>query len=256
MKIVLYHANCNDGFCAAWLLRDADKHIPVSYGDPPPEGLSGHDVIIVDFSYPRAVMERLREDCASLLCLDHHKTAEKELLGLDYCIFDMSLSGAQLVQRHFDLGDNWVVDYVGDRDLWKWEQPDSKAVNAFISCVPHTFEAWDKLLNQDRCGIINSGLSILLYQKGVIERPIERAVYVELCGFNVPCLNCTNLISETCGKLAEGHPFAMTWFWDGEVYRFSLRSKEGEVDVSEIAKRMGGGGHRNAAGFEVAKLWF
>ena len=34
--------------------------------------------------------------------------------------------------------------------------------------------------------------------------------------------------------------------------QWSLRSENGRVDVSEVAAKMGGGGHRNAAGFEQA----
>jgi len=32
---------------------------------------------------------------------------------------------------------------------------------------------------------------------------------------------------------------------------FSLRSQEGGIDVSEIAIKFGGGGHKHAAGFKV-----
>jgi len=36
-------------------------------------------------------------------------------------------------------------------------------------------------------------------------------------------------------------------------YKFSLRSNNNKVDVSMIAAQFGGGGHRNAAGFEIDK---
>ena len=36
-------------------------------------------------------------------------------------------------------------------------------------------------------------------------------------------------------------------------WQFSLRS-EGEFDVSAVAQQYGGGGHRNAAGFNAATL--
>ena len=36
---------------------------------------------------------------------------------------------------------------------------------------------------------------------------------------------------------------------DGPRHRVSLRSSVDEVDVSEIARKSGGGGHRQAAGF-------
>jgi nanoRNase/pAp phosphatase (c-di-AMP/oligoRNAs hydrolase) len=46
----------------------------------------------------------------------------------------------------------------------------------------------------------------------------------------------------------------MPFVFDGEQYTVSLYSKT--VDVSEIAKKYGGGGHKGAAGFQCKKLPF
>jgi nanoRNase/pAp phosphatase (c-di-AMP/oligoRNAs hydrolase) len=73
-------------------------------------------------------------------------------------------------------------------------------------------------------------------------------------GYTVPRINVTHMISELGNKLAEKHPFAALYFDTGDGKRvFSLRSVEGGVDVSEIAKQYGGGGHPHAAGFTVNK---
>jgi phosphoesterase RecJ-like protein len=37
--------------------------------------------------------------------------------------------------------------------------------------------------------------------------------------------------------------------------KVSLRSSDGRVDVSRIARAQGGGGHRQAAGFTTAMEW-
>lgn len=51
--------------------------------------------------------------------------------------------------------------------------------------------------------------------------------------------------------LCKGEAFAGC-YWDTPKGRvFGLRSTDEGVDVSEIAKQFGGGGHRNAAGFTV-----
>lgn len=49
-------------------------------------------------------------------------------------------------------------------------------------------------------------------------------------------------------------PVALGWWqrFDGK-FQFSLRSR-GDIDVSEIAKKFGGGGHKNAAGFQLKTL--
>lgn len=67
--LVIYHANCADGFTAAWAVRqamDADFH-PGVYGEPPPE-LSGRDLVLVDFCYPPAVMQALQWKARSIWC--------------------------------------------------------------------------------------------------------------------------------------------------------------------------------------------
>ena len=60
--ICIYHANCADGFTAAWAVRQAlgsgVEFVPAGYGDEPPD-VDDADVVIVDFSYPRAVLERM-----------------------------------------------------------------------------------------------------------------------------------------------------------------------------------------------------
>jgi hypothetical protein len=66
----------------------------------------------------------------------------------------------------------------------------------------------------------------------------------------VPTVNSPVLQSELGDVLATGHPFAGVWWQgSGDAARWSLRSTPGGVDVSLIAARYGGGGHRTAAGF-------
>jgi nanoRNase/pAp phosphatase (c-di-AMP/oligoRNAs hydrolase) len=57
--------------------------------------------------------------------------------------------------------------------------------------------------------------------------------------------------SEAGNIMSESFPFAGTYY-DTALHRvFSLRSRESGIDVSEIAVRFGGGGHKHAAGFKV-----
>ena len=52
--------------------------------------------------------------------------------------------------------------------------------------------------------------------------------------------------------------YAMIWRYDekSKKYCVSLRSRKGGKDVQEIAKKYGGGGHINAAGFESTNMQF
>jgi len=96
--LVLFHASCADGFCAAWICHkiypDAE-YVAVQYGQEPPD-VKDREVLILDFSYPRKQLLAMRSAAKNLEVLDHHKTAAADLEGLDFCMFDMSKSGARL----------------------------------------------------------------------------------------------------------------------------------------------------------------
>src|SRR6267143_1545303 len=98
--VIVYHDKCHDGITALWVAKqrwpDAEPYAG-NYDVPPDLGrLAGADVVIMDFSWKRAAMALIKCMAASLLVLDHHKTAQDELAGLNGCEFDMERSGAGL----------------------------------------------------------------------------------------------------------------------------------------------------------------
>ena len=268
---VLYHASCWDGFCAAWIARNALQGkvecIPVQYGQDPPAQAFEKDatLYILDFSYRHDVMCQIASlRTGNVIVLDHHKTAEAELKGIEQeliangcgdaltVIFDMDKSGARLTWEHFNPASipcPWLVDYTEDRDLWRWSLPYSKEVNAALRSYPLDFDTWDGF--NDWIPLIKEGTAILRREEQIIDSHIQRAREVEMDGHNILVVNATVLFSDIAGKLAEGRPFGACYFdrQDGKR-QWSLRSRDGGVDVAEIAKAHGGGGHRNAAGFE------
>ena len=68
-------------------------------------------------------------------------------------------------------------------------------------------------------------------------------------------VNASHWISEIGSKLSPDCDFAMIWYWDHKTQdtKVSLRGFHDMVDVSEIAKQFGGGGHKKAAGFQLPK---
>jgi oligoribonuclease NrnB/cAMP/cGMP phosphodiesterase (DHH superfamily) len=268
--LVLYHGGgCADGFCAAfvaWLkLKDKADYRPVNYGEPfPAESQQNRDLFILDFSYSREVlMTAARRWCErDIVVLDHHKSAQKELESLGASNlgvkFDLTKSGAMLAWEYFfpDKAVPWLVEYTQDRDLWQWRLPNSKAVSAFIKSYPFDLELW-KAWNSSIPGepvwfdYINQGSAILRYQAQVVEQHVKNAIEIEMDGHKVLSLNATTMISEIGEKLCEGRPFSATWFQRVDGKRiWSLRSRKDGVDVSEIARKHGGGGHPGASGFE------
>jgi oligoribonuclease NrnB/cAMP/cGMP phosphodiesterase (DHH superfamily) len=258
---VIYHGDCFDGFTAAWAcwrtLGDSAEYMPMGYGTVPNLAqFDGRNVYIVDFSFARPVILELKERARSLLVLDHHKTAEADLAGLDFCVFDMSRSGAGIA---WDIVSQtprpWLIDYVEDRDLWRFALPHSKEVNARIGVEPQAFENWDRLADMSIDRAREEGSGALLQIDAYVRAMVPQAAICVLGGHTVPVVNAPFVsTSELVGELAtknDGLPFAAGFFIrsDGKA-QYSLRSR-GDFDVSTVAKQFGGGGHRNAAGFTV-----
>lgn len=255
--LVLYHASCWDGFCAAWAFRRTRPNaefVSVQYGESPPD-VTGREVYVLDFSFKRDVLLAMKAAARYLLVLDHHKTAEAELSGLDFCEFDMSRSGGRMTWEWFiDKNPPWLVTYTEDRDLWRWALPQSREINAALRTWPLDFDLWDKMhVSEDALGgLAVEGAAILRAEKAIVESHVKNASETTIDGHKVLCVNATTLISEIAGELAKDRPFGVCWFeGDNNERVYSLRSQDGGIDVSEIAKKHGGGGHRNAAGFRV-----
>lgn len=263
---VIYHAGCADGFCAAWVARNAFKgrdvdFIPAQYGTPPPALEAGAAVYILDFSFKRDVMIELAQLCNRVTVLDHHKTAQEALDGLTApglsITFDMTKSGGRLTWEHFhgDKPSPWLVDYTEDRDLWRWRLPRSRELNAALRSYPMTFDQWDVIHGMTavlgKGPMIVEGRAILRAEQQTVDAHVRNAREIDLAGHKILAVNATTLTSDIAGALAEGRPFGACWFMRGDGKRvWSLRSRDGGVDVSEIARANGGGGHRQAAGFE------
>jgi len=264
--VVIYHSSCSDGFCAAWILSRVfrgTKFIPAQYGEDPPYIEPGRRVLIVDFSYRKDILLTMNAVAqpAGIVVLDHHKTAEKECDGLDFCVFDMGKSGARLTLEYLENNrlinidiPSLLVDYTEDRDLWRFALPNSKEVNSAIRSYPFIFEAWDDLSQRSLEDLIIEGAAIERYRNQQIDIHISHAREIEMAGHRVLGVPCTagEILSEVAGKLAEERPFGVCWFDTRDGYRvYSLRSRNGGYDVAEIAKSFGGGGHKNAAGFRM-----
>jgi hypothetical protein len=245
--LVLYHSNCLDGFTAAWAAwckyGDSAEYVPVQYGP-------GQKV-------PEVAGRDVHSKARSLLVLDHHKTAAADLEGLPFCTFDMNRSGAGIAwdELHAERRPP-LINYVEDRDLWRFALPCSKEINAFIGTHDQNFKAWTELSDTVRTSFghaISAGGAVLRSTARYVEQMAKEARIVEFAGHRVPVVNAPYIhVSELAGHLAEGQPFAAAWYQQADdTYKYCLRSKDNGVDVSEIAKRYGGGGHRGAAGFVV-----
>jgi len=254
-RYILFHANCPDGFGAAWAawkrFGDQARYLPVKHGSQPPEMPAGSEVFIIDFAYPRQILLELAQ-IHTLKVLDHHKTAQADLAGLDFAEFDMQRSGAVMAWQHFhpETEVPLLLQYVQDQDLWNWALPDSAEICTALSIYPLDFATWDHL---DVEALRQEGQVVLRYKQQLIERLSQKVDWLEIAGQRVPAVNTPLFASELGNQLCLNYPkaaFSACYAEHDGQRKFSLRSV-GENDVAVIAARFGGGGHRNAAGFAV-----
>lgn len=270
--LVIYHGNCADGFGAAWVFaRHGDQPFdfyPGVYQEPPPD-VTGRRVYLVDFSYKRAVVEQMLTTAENVTLLDHHVTALEDLKPL----FDRGEIGGTLhcTTKHSGAMIAWnfwchgvepppLLRCIEDRDLWRFdkepwktERPFTRAVQANVFSYPYDFEVWDRLMITPIEELAREGAAIERKHFKDIDELVKVCVYRRWIGnWKVPVASLPYTLTSDAGHLmAEHEPFAAC-YWDtpgGRVY--SLRSTDDGLDVSEIAKKYGGGGHPHAAGFRV-----
>lgn len=275
--LCIYHGGCDDGFGAAWAVHKAlgageVEFYPGVYQLPPPD-VTDRNVIMVDFSYKRPVIEAMAAAARSILILDHHKTALEDLAGLptppdrwvDYqlliaeagCIhaqFDMHRSGAGMAWDFFvsPVSRPDFINYIEDRDLWRKSLPFGDEFTMCLRSYPQELEVWDALHHRGIQALIDEGVIIKRYYRLRVEE-LKRSAYPAVLG-GAPCMIANApyfAASEVAGELAEagGTSFGACYFEvEKGKFQYSLRSR-GDFDVSAIALKFGGGGHKNAAGF-------
>ena len=261
VNCVIYHADCTDGFGAAYsawkCLGNRAEYHACKHGTPPPD-VAGKNVVILDFSFNNATTKSMIEEAESLMVIDHHKSAMVELHDITNTHFDMSKSGAMLSWEFFHPGKEppKFIKYIQDRDLWKWELDYSKEFSAAFDMIPFEFEEFEKFEDDSVFDdAVKRGSYILAYSKTVVKKVCEKAQLRKMDGKDVMVVNASHWMSEIGARLAPDCDFAMIWYWDHEAKetKVSLRAFHDAVDVSEIAKQYGGGGHKKASGFQLPK---
>lgn len=264
--VVFYHGNCPDGVAAAYAAsrafgEDGAEYIERQPGDALPPVEPGAFVYFLDTTPTRQDLLALAGVARKVTILDHHITAQETLVDLPEnveAIFDLDRSGAQIAWRYFHpkRAEPKVISHIADRDLWKFELRHTREIAAALSSYEHDISIFESLIEEPLVypQLISRGEAILRLQA----RQVEEALQQVRCGSvdfidGFPAVNAPHFLASDVGNALlqrfPNAPFAGVYrdAADGSR-RWSLRSMDDRVDVSAIAKRWGGGGHRNAAG--------
>jgi oligoribonuclease NrnB/cAMP/cGMP phosphodiesterase (DHH superfamily) len=285
---VIYHDPCQDGFSAAWVayhynmdrLNKKIKLIPKRINNDPidEELYIGKNVLMVDIVTDDFLL--IKSKAKNLVILDHHKTNQEKLAGVEFAHFDMTKSGVGLAWEYFFEGEEIpkFLACIQDRDLWTWKIPESKAfcdgfynlmylddIEDYESRIQFRLKLFDELYFEkyemkttkfdSYCQIGDVLDKIKMSKIKSMVRNLD-LYEVELENFpkmKMAIFNCTHDIASDLGSYAVEHTeadFAVMWRFshENDEYYYSLRSKDHKADVSKICKLFGGGGHRNASG--------
>lgn len=262
--LIIYHGGCTDGFGAAYAANakfgDGAEYYAAIHGDDALPDVTGKVVYILDFSYKREIIERMAEQAADIIILDHHESARDDIEpliqnGTIKGQFDMTRSGAMMAWVYFHpyAYIPRLIAYIQDRDLFQHRLIDTHEVSAALRSYPMSFHVWSELMTKSRTDELRSeGKHILRYHSARVKELVSRHYIVEFDGHSVPVVNCPWFLASDVGaELAKDYPFSITFTRDVDVVRISLRSN-GNYNVSRLAVKHGGGGHPGAAGFTIS----
>ena len=270
--LILYHGrNCPDGFgaaLAAWLFyggdgkaefRGLDHGEIQSLADLP--DVTGRAVYILDFAFGPELLTAIEGKAHKLVLLDHHKSAAEKLTGYRCTCgvvhFDMNKSGARLAWEFFFPTQPIpaLILHVEDRDIWRWQYPDSAAFLAALEMEPRSFERWAEIAaftpEQITAFTARGGAMDEKYQK-LCRDMAEGAQPVVFNGIEGLMVNAPGMFHSQIGDILakKSGSFALMWSANEKGVKCGLRSRS-EFNCIPLAESMAGGGHAQACGFRM-----
>jgi len=266
--VVIYHGNCPDGFGAAFAawkkFGDEASYLPRDNSTPLVEGLENKEIYILDYSYSLPILQELEKNNKKVVVIDHHKTAKEAVTAFPQNIFDLNHSGCVLAWQYFhpEIEVPNLLLYVEDHDLWRFTLPENREFNSALHSYKMDFVVWDELLEKlkDENFLINfiaKGALLAKFEDKLVAEIFTYREKVLFEGYEIYALNTDRIYRSVLGNhLAElnqsegREPFGIVYYHSKGSLNISLRSL-GDFDVSKIAEKYGGGGHKNASGIRV-----
>ncbi|TSC80075.1 MAG: putative phosphohydrolase [Parcubacteria group bacterium Gr01-1014_29] len=258
---VLYHADCADGFGAAWAAWKKFGKKAVYIAVPPsnrelPRSARGTDLYTLDYAIPLDAVDEIRKQVLSLTVIDHHVSNKASAEKADERLFQLENSGAVLAWKFFHGSKKAprLLRHIEDSDLWKFHLKHTREITEALMLYDMNFKTWDKLIrdfeNKKEKKYIEEGKVLLRLRERRIGRLIGFGEKRTFEGYKALVVNSPFYVSEIGHSIVKhGTPVAIIWSYREGKIVVSLRSDGKEVNVAELAELYGGGGHPAAAGF-------
>lgn len=272
-----YH-NDLDGKCSAAIVVKAMKnkeddgtgfqYIEMNYNKEFPFDIidKNEEVVIVDYSLQNdGDFEKLMDLTSRITWIDHHKTAIEKWKHLDGKIKGIrrdGVAGCVLTwEYYFDANQiPTVVSLLGDYDVWTFVWTGTMELQMGIKLydtnpLSGMWRNWLSVQYNPR-EEINEGKALIKYQNNKNAELVKAWSFItEFEGYKVIACNAGSVNSQLFDSVTEDYDLMMPFAYDGKQWGISIYTKK-DIDVSELAKKYGGGGHAKAAGFQCSKLPF
>lgn len=270
----IFHHNDHDGRCAAAIFKKTYPKavcLEITHDRPIPlDGIDrGEGVIIVDFTLQPEAMEWIVEKTKRICWIDHHKTARAFEKGYEKRGWMKFIGGLREYKKRAACELAWEylfsdqatprgVMMISDYDTWSFKHRDTRAFNEGLKCqdtAPWS-TLWKSLLDGPSDWLIQKicqdGVTCLKYRDQWCKDYRKRFGFeTTLDGYRCYAMNLAHMGSPGFGEKIEEYDIVIAFTWNGNTWSISLYTTLPSIDVSEIAKRHGGGGHKGSAGFEV-----
>ncbi len=270
MKICIVYHDDADGKCSAAIVAYNHKNDDITFISYDytniinEEDLYDYDKLyIVDCALDYKTMNNLFENVykKNFLWIDHHITAIESQNSSIYGLRLPNNGSACLLTWKYFFKESRVPDavkYISDFDIWEFKYEKlTKGFNEWLSVQndsPDNYDMWFSFFEHMHIGsYVDEGMIIYNARIEIIKKDIKKLAYEsKIDGKKCLKMNYSSLRSlSDAGNLMLRNGYHISWIWykikDGSIYN-SLRG-DGTYDVSEIAKKFGGGGHKNASGF-------
>lgn len=265
--VFFYHANCTDGFSAAWAawrtFGDSAQYVATFHEEPPPVELKDKEIYTLDITFSEPVTRELIANNIRVTAIDHHESSKAVTQSTQEALYAEDHSGATLAWQYFHPGEPVpeLLLSVEDMDLWRLAREGTKELYAYLDLFDFDFATWSRLVGEfedpeKRAAMLRTGTTLLQYESKLIERLISKDAHmVRFDGLVMHAINASSVFRNYIAiALAQSSPsgIGMAWWETGDgMIAVTLRST-GNVDVSALAAKHGGGGHPHSAGFRVA----
>lgn len=290
--VIIYHGPCSDGVSALWCanhyLSDIGhqfESIQCRAGSDPEGDFTDKRILFVDLCPSFKFITEKCKIVKKLTILDHHKSAidmyhenASVLESIDNLEIEMDpdRAGCQITWDYFfnDKSRPWFIDYVGDRDLWRWTLPNSKEINAALFennlIDPSNPNKLTDLITDSETkkqNLLTQGKIILQLQKRELDIGVSKALIAEFkhkdktykiwLGGNISMSLRSELGNLLVNKkFSDGTTpdFAAIWVYDpkSNEWWISFRGGNNSPDLSVIARELDGGGHVRSSGISLS----